>query len=203
MHVVGIVGGIASGKSLVTQELARLGAEVINADKLGHEVLKEPEVIAQARERWGDRIIGSDGHINRRAVAEIVFGTEPQAAQELQYLEDLTHPRISVGIRDRISQLAAQGAVDVVALDAALLLEAGWHEYCDSIVFVDAPEAVRLERARQRGWSQEQFLARETAQWPVALKRGKSTVVIDNSGSVSQTVEQIQEFWSTLPHFDA
>jgi dephospho-CoA kinase len=203
MLVLGIIGGIASGKSLVSQELARLGAEVIEADRIGHEVLLDPAVIASARERWGPGVVDDEGQLRRSVLAAIVFGPEAQAPAERNYLEQLTHPRISARIRDKISELATRGDVDVVVLDAALLVEAGWHEYCDHIVFVDAPREARLARARQRGWSEVQFSAREAAQLPLPDKRAFAQTVIDNSGSMESALAQVRALWNTLLVNDA
>ena len=198
MWVIGIVGGVASGKSLVSQTFARLGAEVIEGDRLGHEVLQEAEVIALLRERWGDQILSESGEVNRRAVAQIVFAPTPEGKSELKFLESVTHPRISARMRDRISELAAHGAVDMVVLDAALLLEAGWDEYCDRILFVETPESVRFERAASRGWSREDFARREAAQLPLPQKRQRADTIIDNARSAAETTRLVEQFWKTL-----
>jgi dephospho-CoA kinase len=202
MWVIGIVGGVASGKSLVSQTFARLGAEVIEGDRLGHEVLQEAEVIALLRERWGDQVLSENGEVNRRAVAQIVFAPTPEGKAELQFLESVTHPRISARMRDRISELAARGAVDMVVLDAALLLEAGWDEYCDRILFVETPENVRFERAASRGWSREDFARREAAQVPLEEKRLRADTIIDNSRSAAETSRQVEQFWKSLQTCD-
>ncbi len=198
MLVLGIVGGVASGKSLVSSALGRLGAEVIDADRLGHEVLLEPEVIAAAHQRWGDEVLLPDGQLNRRAIAQRVFGDSPQAKQERTILEAWTHPRIGAKARERISELATRGDTDVVVLDAALLLEAGWNEYCDRILYVDVPREVREQRARNRGWSIAELDAREAAQLPLSQKRAAADIVIDNSGSPKNTVKQIEAVWHSL-----
>ncbi len=198
MKVLGIVGGIASGKSLVSQEFARLGAEVIDADRLGHEVLREPEVIAAAQKRWGSRVLAADGQLDRRQIAQIVFAKTAEGITERQFLEQLTHPRIAAKMREQISHFATQGAVDVLVLDAALLLEAGWNEYCDQLLFIDTPLEIRQARAAARGWSTADLAAREAAQRGLAEKRHLADVVIDNSGSSEKTVTQIQQFWKTL-----
>ena len=198
MWVIGIVGGVASGKSLVSQSFARLGAEVIEADRLGHEVLQEPEVTALLRERWGDKILSTSSEIDRRAVAQIVFAPTPAGKAELQFLESVTHPRISAKMRNQISELATQGAVDIVVLDAALLLEAGWDEYCDKILYVETPEVVRHERATSRGWSAEDVAKREAAQLPLAQKKLRADTVIDNSQSAAETTRQIEAIVKSL-----
>lgn len=202
MWVIGIVGGVASGKSLVSQTFARLGAEVIEGDRLGHEVLQEPEVVALLRERWGDQILSESGEVNRRAIAQIVFAPTPAGKVELQFLESVTHPRISARMRNRISELAARGAVDMVVLDAALLLEAGWDEYCDRILFVETPESVRFERAASRGWTREDFARREAAQLPLAKKRQRADTIIDNAQSPAETARQVEQFWKKLQACD-
>lgn len=198
MFVIGIVGGVASGKSLVSAALARLGAEVIDADKLGHEVLLEPQVVAAARQRWGDEVLSPNGQLDRRAIARRVFGDKAHAITERKFLEQLTHPRIAAKARERISELATRGDVDLVVLDAALLLEAGWNEYCDRIWFIDVPREVREQRARTRGWSETEFNAREAAQMPVSQKRAAADIVIDNSGSPEETTKQIVAAWHSL-----
>ncbi len=198
MLVLGIVGGIASGKSLVSATLARLGSEVIDADRLGHEVLREPATIAAARNRWGDEVLAVSGELDRAKIAQRVFGDNEPARRERQFLEQLTHPQIATRAREAISHFATRGDVDVVVLDAALLLEAGWHEYCDRILFVDAPREARLSRARARGWSEDDFAAREASQMPLSEKRIHADTVIDNSGSPQETTKQVEAAWRLL-----
>lgn len=202
MLVLGIVGGIASGKSLVSRELERLGAEVIDADRLGHQVLLDPAVEALARERWGAAVFDAQGRLDRRLVAQQVFAPGQEGERERQFWEQVTHPRISARMRDRISELAALGDTDVVVLDAALLLEAGWHEYCDQILFIDTPIEQRLERAKSRNWTAADFAAREAAQIGLEEKRAQAQVVIDNAGSAEKTLAQVQRFWKTLPELE-
>ena len=198
MLVLGIVGGIASGKSLVAATLAQLGAEVINADRLGHEVLREPATIAAIRNRWGDEVLAVSGELDRAKIAQRVFGDNETARRERKFLDELTHPQIAARAREAISHFATRGDVDVVVLDAALLIEAGWQEYCDRILFVDVPREVRLQRAKARGWSEEEFDAREASQMPLNEKRSYADTVIDNSGSPQETTKQIEAAWRLL-----
>jgi dephospho-CoA kinase len=198
MFVLGIVGGIASGKSLVSAHLARLGAEIIDADRLGHEVLRMPEVIAAARQRWGDAVLTNEGQLDRKAIARRVFGDGVKERAERRFLEELTHPRIGTLVREKISELATRGDVDVVVLDAALMLETGWDEYCDRIWYVDVPDETRQARAQARGWSLEDLAAREAAQFPLSRKRARADIVIDNSGSPEKTYKQLEMAWHSL-----
>ena len=197
MLVVGIVGGIASGKSAVATAFEQLGAAVIHADRIGHEVINEPSIRESLSERWGERVFAADGSVNRKAVANIVFGPPPEGPRELRFLESLTHPRISEGIRQRIRELARQG-VPVVVLDAPVLLEAGWARHCDRIIFIDVERGERLRRAQERGWSETQFAAREAVQLSLEEKRKVADEVIDNSAAFDHTLSQIQHFWRSL-----
>lgn len=197
MQVIGVVGGVASGKSLVTRQLADRGAGVLDADRAGHEALRLPAVEAAARARWGSEIFGLDGRIDRQRLGRIVFADPPAGTQERQYLEQLTHPEIGRWLERQAERLAACGK-QVVVVDAALLFEAGWDSMCDQIVFVDAPREARLARARSRGWSEEDFVAREGAQESLDYKRDRSDVVIDNSGPPEHTESQVERFWQSL-----
>ncbi len=196
MKVIGLAGGIASGKSEVARQLQRLGGHWLNADQLGHAVLAETDVMARLRQRWGDRVADRDGRPNREAIAEIVFDPG-QGERELRFLEEVLHPRIRQLVVEQIAQLRSQPSPPAaVVLDAPLLFEAGWQADCDLVLFVDAPRAARLQRVRQeRGWTDEQLGQREARQWSPAEKRRHADVVIDNSSDLAFLREQIQNFW--------
>ena len=162
MKILGLLGGVASGKSLVARQLAELGAVVLDADRAGHEALRLPAVEAAARLRWGDAIFDPDGHIDRGRLAKIVFAPPPEGPKERKYLESLTHPEIG---RRLAAEVDAKNAIFPLAvLDAALILEAGWDRLCNCFAFVEVPRELRLVRASQRGWTEEDFAAREAAQ---------------------------------------
>ena len=197
LRVVGLLGGVASGKSLVARQLQALGAGAIDGDAAGHEVLRWPEIEQLARRRWGEEIFGPDGHIRRPALAQIVFASTADGRRELEYLEQITHPNIETLLRRDASRLAAEG-FSVAVLDAPVMLKAGWDRLCDRIVFVDAPDEVRRQRALLRGWSQEDFMAREAAQEPLQIKRDRADTVIDNSGTPEATRSQVERLWQTL-----
>jgi dephospho-CoA kinase len=197
MRIVGVTGGVASGKSIVAQQFARLGAGVLDADQAGHEALRLPQVEAAARQRWGEAVFGADGRIDRARLAHIVFAPGEEGQKEREYLEQLTHPEIARLLDRQAEALALSGAA-VAVLDAALLFEAGWHQRCEKTIFVEAPRKARQQRANARGWSKEEFAAREDAQESLDRKRERADVIVDNSGSPERTQAQIEQFWASL-----
>ena len=193
--LIGLIGGIASGKSLVAEELRRLGAAVIDGDQAGHEVLRLPRVKQAVRQRWGEKVFDADGEVRRAAVASIVFAAPPEGPKELEFLEQLTHPLIGELLARQVTDLAADSRTRALVLDAPLMVEAGWVRLCDVVLFVDASREIRLSRARQRGWSEGEFDAREGVQEALSVKRELADVVIDNSGSPEATAAQLERFW--------
>lgn len=198
MKVIGIAGGVASGKSLVTAQLAKLGAAVVDADKIGHEVLREEEVKQAVRQRWGDAVFDDSGEVSRKKIAEIVFAPPPSGPAELEQLEKIVHPKISDRLRLRFDELRSQPGADVAVLDAALMFKTGWDKYCDQILFVDADEQTRRERALSRGWNEETWKARESSQESLDAKRNRADMIIDNSRSQDETFQQVQQYWQDL-----
>lgn len=198
MWVIGIVGGIASGKSTVAEQFRQLGAEVIHADLIGHEVLRDAQVQRLLFERWGKAVLDQKGEVDRAAVAKIVFTPSQQSAGELKFLEQTTHPLIGQRVEQQLADLARREGLTAVVLDAPVLFKAGWDVYCDKIVFVETTRSARRERARRRGWSEAEFAAREAAQESLDEKRIRADWVIDNSGCPEDTFVQIQRFWRSL-----
>jgi dephospho-CoA kinase len=187
-RVVGIVGGIGSGKSRVTRILADAGAFVISGDELAHEALRQPEVREQVVRRWGPQVLGEDGEVRRRALGSIVFGD----AAELRALEALVHPWIEHRIREEMDKARRDPSTPLVVLDAAVMLEAGWDGVCDELVYVDVPRELRLRRiAEQRGWSEEEVARRERAQLPAEVKARRADHVLDNAGSLNDLTRQV------------
>lgn len=195
MITIGLIGGVASGKSAVARVLADRGAVILDADRVGHEVLREPRVIEQLVARWGSSILNEQGEINRSAVAKIVFapGNDP----ERQFLNSVSHPRIAVRLAMQQEELRKTDCPAAV-LDAALLLEAGWDHLCNEIIFVDVPRELRLHRARSRGWDDAELAKREATQLPLEEKKRRATIVIDNSGTLDSLQSQIVQLWQRL-----
>jgi dephospho-CoA kinase len=188
--VIGLIGGIGSGKSAVAAEFARRGANVIPADQIGHQALRQEHVRREVVRRWGPQILDDNGEINRRKLGTIVFA-DPN---ERKALEELVHPWIRARIEEEVARAKAEPTIRLIVLDAAILVEAGWHDVCDRLVYVDAPREVRLERiARQRGWAAGELEDRERAQLPLTEKHVLSHHVLDNSSTLEHLRCQVDE----------
>lgn len=198
MKVVGVIGGIASGKSTVARLLSSMEAGYINADQIGHEVVEIEEIKQQLVNRWSKIInvplLKSCGSLNRTIVSNIVFNNR----EELEFLEKLCHPFI----RDRIEEKMQYFHPDynkAVILDAPLLLEAGWHDLCDIILFIDSPIEMRLERASNRNecpLDRIEFRKRESFQLKMGVKKDFSTHIIKNNMTEKELSARVVEFWN-------
>ena len=186
--MVGLAGGVGSGKSTVAAIFIKQGARGIDADALGHRVLDLPRVRAALARDWGRDIL-RDGRVDRAALARLAFRSRKDVAR----LNRRVHPEILREIRRRIAR--ARGWV---VLDAALLFETGADALCDKIVFVSAPRALRARRVRSRGWGPEELRRRERFQLPVVYKKKKADYVIDNAGPASRTEAQIRTICDEL-----
>ncbi|MCA9132773.1 MAG: dephospho-CoA kinase [Planctomycetales bacterium] len=180
--VVGLVGGIASGKSHVASLLEQRGAAIIDADQLAHAVLRRPLNVRRLRQLFGPQIVDAEENVNRQELAQLVFGDEAQAIHRRSQLEGLVHPQIYAVAVKQLEELRQRTPLpSLVVIDAPLLLEAGWAPLCDLILFVDAPLEIRQQRAAQRGWDKQDLQAREAAQWSLDRKRQEATHFIDST----------------------
>ncbi len=194
--VIGLVGGVGSGKSTAAAEFAALGCAVVDADKIGHELLGDDEVRSLIAERWGGCVIRDDGSVDRAALGEIVFGD----ADEREHLNAIMWPRMDAIIADRLAALRRRPGVPAVVLDAAVMFEAGWDRFCTHIIFIEASPEVRAARAAGRGLSGRQWQVRENSQISLDSKRGRCYRVIDNSFSVSHLREQVRHVFRRIAH---
>lgn len=186
--VIGLTGEIGSGKSTVARLLAESGCLVAEADKLAHDVLGEPDVIAAMRERWGDSVLDSAGAPDRRAIAGRVFESETDRS----WLESIIHPRVNARWQADFANAPAE--VSGLVLDAPLLLEAGLDVHCDHVVFVHAPRQERLKRvAQDRGWDERELALREAAQLSNDQKRERATAQIENAGSFERLRDAVAQ----------
>jgi dephospho-CoA kinase len=189
LPTLGIIGGIGSGKSVVADALQALGGHLIAADQLGHEALQQADIKAQLVKRWGKQILDENGEPDRKCIGAIVFA-DPK---ERRALEAIVFPYIENRIADEIAAAQARPDEKFIILDAAIMLEAGWDQQCDHIIFVEAPREVRLARLKEkRGWDEAKLLRREAAQMPLEEKRRHADAVIVNDESPVKVADQVQ-----------
>ena len=193
MFVIGLTGGIGTGKSHVSGLLEGFGAAVVNADILGHEVYApQSEGWHAVVDAFGDRIVAENGEIDRRALGGIVFSDE----MELQKLNAIMHPRIYDLAERRLNELAARGT-ETAVLEAALLIEAKWTPLVDEVWVTVSTEADIISRLQQRNNMDETTArSRIDSQMPQSERVGHADIVIENNGSLERLSERIQDLWN-------
>ncbi len=193
MLLVGLTGGIGSGKSTVARLLAGRGAVVIDADALARDaVTSGTDGFRQVLERFGPQIVGADGELDRAALARIVFADPDRR----QILEAIVHPQVQRGIAERIASQA--GSDRIVVLDSPLLVETGAHQACDVVVVVRAPVPLRVQRLVARGMDETDVRARMDAQAPVAEAERVADEIVDNDGSQEDLGTRVGALWDRL-----
>ena len=198
--VIGIVGGIGSGKSSVARWVATHDPDVllINGDEVGHEVLTLDTVKDAVRRRFGKDVFDGAGQIDRRSLGQIVFGPSDEKHAARHDLERIVHPRIRETFEKRIAEATLAGK-RAVLLDAAVLFEAGWNDLCHTIVFIDVPRSERLGRLRGgRGWDESEVDRREASQVSLETKRNRSQFVIDNARSIDEAGRELEQRLSQI-----
>jgi len=199
VHLIGLTGGIASGKSAVAQRLASHGAVVIDADMLARDVV-EPGTpgLAAIAERFGSAVIAPDGRLDRAALGAIVFGDERARLD----LNAITHPRVKTLALQLMTEADAADPDAIVVYDVPLLLEAssqeGYHRF-EKIVVVSADPATRIRRLVElRGMSETEATRRIASQATDAERLAIADVVIDSNGTLEQTLAQADDLWERL-----
>ncbi|MFO7959295.1 MAG: dephospho-CoA kinase [Candidatus Brocadiia bacterium] len=193
--VIGIVGGLAAGKSTVARLLGKRGAVVIDADRLGHGALELPGVKDKLIEEFGAGIVDEEGQIDRANLAEEAFRDPDQADK----LNSIVHPPVIRQIVAEIEAATRRGEAPLIALDAALLVEADLHrEQCDALLYVDAPRRLRKRRAMERGMSEEQFARRTAVQASPERKKQLSDFTVENTGTIEELDARVGQLWPEL-----
>ncbi len=193
--IIGIAGGIGAGKSAAASILAELGAAVVDADRLNHEELNAPEVVAELRRWWGEGVVAPNGRVDRDAIRRIVR----EAPEELRRLEKVVHPRIARRTDGLIAAWRADPAVRAIVWDAPLLFEAGLVDRCDCVIFVEADPRVRLDRVRrERSWTEEDLRRMENAQKPLDLKKGRADYIVENNSDKESLRRQMERVFSQI-----
>ena len=193
--VIGIAGGVGSGKSFVARLFGELGCGVIDSDAQVRAAYLDPSIRQAIRSWWGGDAFLASGEINRQFVARKVFADET----ERRRLEGLIHPWVAEARRREMSAAAGDPQVVAYVWDTPLLFEAGLASECDAVVFVDAPAEVRLKRVREtRGWDEAELRRRENLQWPLDKKRRISDYVLTNTADADDPRGQVREVLSRI-----
>jgi len=192
MKVIGLTGGIGSGKSTVASFLEELGAHVIDADVTGHEAIAPgTPAYREIVEFFGKEVLVPDGTINRPKLGKLVFGKREALAR----LESITHTRITEMVKRRLAQLNNQG-VKVAVIEATLLVEGGWRPLVDEVWVTGASQQKILKRLKERsGYSENESLARIHSQRTNTERLKEADVVIDTNGTLEEVRAKVQELW--------
>jgi len=196
MQLIGLTGGIASGKSVVAARLAEHGAVVVDADRIAREVV-EPGSPALARiaEEFGDEVIASDGSLDRAALGALIFESPEKRAA----LNAITHPAVGIRSKELFAAAAAADPDAIVVYDVPLLVDAGRVDEFDLIVVVNASTETRLNRMVElRGMTRDEAMHRLNSQATNTERLAVADVVIDSNGTLEQTLEQADALWEKL-----
>ena len=195
MKIIGLTGGIGSGKSTVSGFLAEMGAIILDADKLGHEALKPGDDIwRQVVTAFGEQITAANGGIDREKLGKIVFGN----SEARERLNRIMHPPMYHIAKAQLEEYRQQGT-GVIVLEAPLLIEAGWTSLVNEVWVTTAPEATVLERLRKRtGLSEQESLARIHSQLPSEERIKHADAVIDTDCSLDELKAKVKKLWSEL-----
>ena len=193
--VIGLMGGIGSGKTMAAAILAEMGAAVLDADAICTELHETAEVKDAIRQRWGRAVLDANGKLDRAKLAAIAF----RDPEELRALNDILHPAVIERIEQAVADCRARGAAETCVIDAALLLESGLIRLCDATIFIECDATTRARRlADTRGWAPDEIQRREAHQEPLARKRETANFVVTNSGDPAALREQIARIVADL-----
>lgn len=194
-RVIGLTGGIGSGKSTVAAMLAELGADVLDTDKVGHEVYRPgTDGFRQVTEAFGHDVVAADGTIDRRALGAKVFA-DPEA---LRRLNAIVHPLIGLAVRDWLLRAQAQPGTAPIVVEAAVLMEAGWEFFDEVWVILVDPETAVARVAASRGMRPDEVRQRLAAQMSNAERARRATRVIENDGTLEELRARVEAAWRAV-----
>ncbi|TKJ33202.1 MAG: dephospho-CoA kinase [Planctomycetes bacterium B3_Pla] len=192
--VIGIMGGIASGKSTVAAEFAKLGCKVIDADKIVHSLLERKSVREEISASFGRAVFDAAGKIDHKKLARTVFAD----ADKLSRLNGIIHPLVLERAEQLMEQYSHQDQIKAIVLDMPLLVEVGWVERCDKLVFVACREDLRANRAEKMGFDKNQLKIRENFQISLDNKVDLADNTVENNSDLSALVRQIADILSDI-----
>ena len=193
--LIGIIGGIGSGKSTVAAEFEKLGCAVIDADSIAHESLREDEVRDEVVQLFGPGVLDARGELDRKRLAAIVFAD----TKRLSALNKVIHPRVLQRTEELIAQYSISRHTKAIVLDMPLLVEVGWADRCDRVIFVECDRKRRVGRARAKGLLNDREIEiRENSQISLDNKARLADNIVDNNSDFSTLVRQIKEIFSEI-----
>ena len=193
--IIGLAGGIGSGKSTVARLFGEMGGLVLSADEHVREAYSDPAVRSTLRSWWGDAVFDSSGEVDRKVLGRMVF-ENPEAKRRL---EAYIHPIVAQKRQQAMEAAAGDAQVLIYVWDIPLLYEVGLDRDCDAVVFVDSPFEERLKRVKaSRGWDEAELLRREKLQLPLDNKRRMSNYIVQNTADVGFARRQVQDVLSTI-----
>ena len=188
--IIGIAGGIGSGKSFIAKLFGEMGALVVDSDQQVREAYQDAGVKKVLREWWGEGVFDERGEVSRSAVGRRVFADPAERVR----LEELIHPRVDEARKRQMNEAAGDPQVVAYVWDTPLLFEAGLAGECDAVVFVEAPLEERVRRVRlARGWDEAELLRRQKLQWPLDKKRRISDYVVTNTADADYARGQVRD----------
>ncbi|HEX4125095.1 MAG TPA: dephospho-CoA kinase [Tepidisphaeraceae bacterium] len=196
--IIGLAGGIGSGKSFVARIFAELGCRVFDSDTIAKAAYYEASVKQALREWWGEQVFLSTGEVDKRALAAKIFASG-DASKERRRLEGLIHPIVLEARQRQMEAFADDPATIAFVLDSPLLFETGLNRQCDAVVFVEADAETRARRlAETRGWGAAEIAAREKSQWPLDKKLEMSDYVVKNTADAADVRRQVSHVLSRI-----
>jgi dephospho-CoA kinase len=193
--IIGILGGIGSGKSTVAAELGKLGCAVIDADEIAHRLLNEPSIRKQIVEFFGGGVLGVDGAVDHRKLARAAFAD----AEKIEKLNSMVHPAVLAEVEKKIEEIQKVGQAKAIVLDMPLLLEVGWDKRCDRLIFIKCDREKRLERAEKNGpLSPDELKKRENFQISLDTKAAIAENIVDNNSDLSALARQVAEIFPKI-----
>lgn len=192
MVVIGIAGGIATGKTEVAKLFAKRGAIIISGDELGREVVEEnPEALKELVEVFGEEILDENGKLNRRKLAQLAF-RDPVSKKKLN---DIIHPHLLRRLKERLTQLRKKEGEKLVVVDAALIPDWGIKDWLDYLVIVDCTYENQLQRLKQRGLSEKEAKDRIASQLSSERKREPADYLIENNGTLEELRQESEKLY--------
>ncbi len=192
--IIGIMGGIGSGKSTVAAEFAKLGCKIIDADLIAHELLNKNAVKEKIVAIFGRNVVSPSGNIDRKRLGEIVFADN----DKLTILNEIIHPLVIERAEELIEQYKQQNQIKAVVLDMPLLVEIGWAGRCNKLIFIDCTEKIRAERAKKKDFDENQLKFRENFQISLDNKAALADNTIENNSDFSAMVRQVADIFSDI-----